>query len=718
MKHNRGKASLCAARHSVETAKGVIELLLCIILIPAVFAAHSAAVTTTYVPIYETNPVNITINVQNSLFSAASINKVDIQKNGFTIISTVPLLGWALNNSIFSTSTNAISNWGSQNFGFATTALNVNQDTTYNWTVITTDTSNGQQVNLLQLTVLNDNTPPILGTIQPGPFNLGKNNEAFSIAATDPQTGIANANLHLSNCDLIYNNVTNTSSTVYTTYPITCTNGVCSTTQDLSSWPEGDICYYFDVSNNGGGTALSANQTSIIDRTPPTVSLTSPLNNSFLNVTTVPLVFDANDNYDTNPACIISVNSATYVYNATAGSNSYNLPVNDGIYSWNVACTDEVALTGTSKTDVFTVDNQGPNITMTVPAINNRGAPVLINISITDAGSGVDQSSVVTQITDPNNNVTSVTISNNQISYATTTATQPGTYTIQITAKDNLGHQTTQSIQFRIRETYTITLTASPLQTDASTANSTKYINVSGTVTEDNGSTVTGAIDLIGMIGNQTLTLNQSAFRATLQVPQSNGQYTIIASYVNGIDTFIATATIAVGPYCGNNIVDPGEQCDGSTTALCSQYGYSQGTTSCSASCTIDTSQCSNPPQGGSGGGGGSSSNSVIITSAPAPVVQQPIIPVEDLHSGIVAPIQQQPIQPTGTSGILEPINTTMTVGIGSSWAAFTNLKGGINIIALLAFLFIGILLYMLGWRRTKDENWDQYIQRVRKNYP
>lgn len=52
--------------------------------------------------------------------------------------------------------------------------------------------------------------------------------------------------------------------------------------------------------------------------------------------------------------------------------------------------------------------------------------------------------------------------------------------------------------------------------------------------------------------------------------------------------------------YCGNDIIEGDEECDGDNLneQTCSTFGYSLGTLSCTPSCTIDTSNCSNPPSG------------------------------------------------------------------------------------------------------------------------
>jgi len=64
-------------------------------------------------------------------------------------------------------------------------------------------------------------------------------------------------------------------------------------------------------------------------------------------------------------------------------------------------------------------------------------------------------------------------------------------------------------------------------------------------------------------------------------------------------------------PYCGNNFIDGGEQCDESKLngATCISKGYDGGTLSCSSSCVYNFDGCyKNSDNGGNGGSGGGSS--------------------------------------------------------------------------------------------------------------
>lgn len=70
--------------------------------------------------------------------------------------------------------------------------------------------------------------------------------------------------------------------------------------------------------------------------------------------------------------------------------------------------------------------------------------------------------------------------------------------------------------------------------------------------------------------------------------------------------------TATVNGTCGNGILEPSEQCDGTDLGglSCSSFNFTGGILACTMLCTFDISQCTvyvPPPPGGGGGGGGTS---------------------------------------------------------------------------------------------------------------
>lgn len=78
----------------------------------------------------------------------------------------------------------------------------------------------------------------------------------------------------------------------------------------------------------------------------------------------------------------------------------------------------------------------------------------------------------------------------------------------------------------------------------------------------------------------------------------------------------------ALVPGCGNNVVEVGEECDGTALlgASCFTKGFTSGTLSCTASCTFNTSLCvyTPPTPGGGGGGGGVARTAQVVLTGRA----------------------------------------------------------------------------------------------------
>ncbi len=363
--------------------KGAILFTIFLLAASIVLAAHSASVITDYSPIYETTSGNFSLTVSNGILSSNSINNVSAALNGFSLLSTIALVGWQPNSSgnvlSFLTSDHKISNWGSQTFGFQLKAGNVDQNTTVDWPVTSVDTAGAADVDTLQILILNDDTAPIISGIIPqnGSFiKKGTSSQQFSLIAVDPETGVASVAGKYGLC-----------SNLSVSLSFTKTNDSYMTTSDLSSYDDSTVlCYEYDAQNNGGATAV-INGMFTIDGVPPVVTLIYPDNGIYMNNNSL-FSYSATDNLAPTISCAVSADNSEFdsvIINNGETANASVDNLSEGQHSWNASCTDLAGNKGVSETRSFTLDRTAPLINVTSPgsgAVNKAGIPV--NVTVTD----------------------------------------------------------------------------------------------------------------------------------------------------------------------------------------------------------------------------------------------------------------------------------------------------------------------------------------------
>jgi hypothetical protein len=363
--------------------RGAILFAIFLFTVSIVLAAHSASVTTDYAPIYETTSGNFSITVSNGLLSANSINNVSAALDGFSILSTVALIGWQPNSAgnvlSFFTSDHKISNWGAQTFGFEIRAGNVDQNQTADWPVTTYDTAGETDMDTLQVLILNDYTAPIVSNVLPfnGSFvKKGTTSQQFSLDAVDPETGVASVAGKYGLCDNLSDSLS-----------FTKTNDSYLATKDLSAYDDSTVlCYEYDAQSNGGEIAAVLGQFTI-DGVPPAVSLLYPDNGVFMNNNSL-FQFSATDNLAPTITCALYSDAGivdSIVINNGDAANASVADVPEGQHKWNVTCTDLAGNSGASETRTFTLDKTPPAINVTSPAsgtVNKAGVPV--DVTVTD----------------------------------------------------------------------------------------------------------------------------------------------------------------------------------------------------------------------------------------------------------------------------------------------------------------------------------------------
>ncbi len=262
-----------------------------------------------------------------------------------------------------------------------------NKSSNFGWTILdsvegTTETRryyrSSEHTTLSERPRLEINYEDILppGIILDYPFN----NTLTNLNAHDFFYNVTE-NIGFGNCSLYLNNQINTTN-----------NTIFNNARNnfsVSGFDDGDYdwqvsCYdSAELSNSSGVFSLR------IDTTEPTINLSFPGNTQLVG-SKFNFTFSATDNFDLQTNCTLVINNTV---NQTDISVNNNTAVDlarefnqDGVYFWNVTCTDNANNTNTSETRSFTV-SIAPPISRAIQALPNYtglGQQVLIRANATD----------------------------------------------------------------------------------------------------------------------------------------------------------------------------------------------------------------------------------------------------------------------------------------------------------------------------------------------
>ncbi len=494
-----------------------------ILILIALLATFAQAATVALTPssIYETTKVWEALDVNNYKGSSI-ITRVEVSSPSLAINNADTYSGWATtydSDSAEWTNGTIETNVKSAVFEFEVTAPNVTNDTTMTLTARLNSAS-----TTLNLTILNDATPPNITDIKPSGYARA-NNPAQPISAkvTDAETGVASVQYYYNDC-----------SGGQTTYvSLTKSNDTYSGTADFTNNNEGSrVCYTITARNNAGETATTTGQL-LFDGTAPTVTIVSPT--SFATETT-DFKFNASDNIATTLSCTLSLGTSTLATvtaaNGTTTTSTQNLTgYSEGSQTWSVTCADGVGLTATHAQAII-LDTTPPSVSVNVNSAIPRTQTEQFTATITDTVSVAS----VTATYDGN----PVNLTKNGNAYTGTISSSTlGTKTLTITANDDAGHTTTSTTTITIVPNHQITLSLSPDQTTPGTT-----ITASGTLTTD-GSTTSNSITVKTPTGDINTTLVNNAYSVTFTAP-SDGTYTITTEYPEAGYTYTAQATLTV----------------------------------------------------------------------------------------------------------------------------------------------------------------------------
>jgi hypothetical protein len=195
--------------------------------------------------------------------------------------------------------------------------------------------------------------------------------------------------------------------------------------------------------NLGGQTTSSVVNVNVINNQLPTVSITSPANNSsYIAPASITLNANAADS-DGTISKVGFYNGTQLLGEVTSSPYTYNWTnVTAGTYSVTAKATDNMGGQTTSSVVTITVtNNQLPVVSITSPA-NNSSYIVPVNIILTASASDAD--GTISKVGFYNGTTLLAEVTTSPYTYNWTNVAA-GTYSITAKATDNLGGQTTSS---------------------------------------------------------------------------------------------------------------------------------------------------------------------------------------------------------------------------------------------------------------------------------
>ncbi|MCS7299187.1 MAG: Ig-like domain-containing protein [Spirochaetia bacterium] len=233
----------------------------------------------------------------------------------------------------------------------------------------------------------------------------------------------------------------------------------------------------------GGGQQGGGGQQQIQDTNRPTITITSPANNSTNNTSNITVSGTASDTNGSGNTGVkevfIRVGTSGSFYKVTGTTNwSTNITLSDGSYTIQAYAVDNANNTSVTQSVTFVIDATKPTVTISSPA-NNSTVPSGFSVSGTanDAGTGlkavylrVGTSGAFGQVSGTSSWSTNLNI------------TTSGLYTIQVYAEDNAGNvSSTNSINITVDINFPVVEIGSPGTNSSIVLTNVTSLAVSGT---------------------------------------------------------------------------------------------------------------------------------------------------------------------------------------------------------------------------------------------
>jgi len=346
---------------------------------------------------------------------------------------------------------------------------------------------------------------------------------------------------------------------------------------DPFDWAEGPTTITV-VAEDTAGNINAEDYVFIVDRTAPTVDLTSPENESDVHVT---FEFEIDDNYDPTLLCDLVVDNESRqsdVFNTNETGMFVDL-LDIGNHTWYVSCTDDADNTGFSGIDTVTIiDTSGPDITFNHATTYFRGDTMYFNVTIIDPSNVEDVDATLEM---PNTDVMEVFLLERDgeyvQDYSTDSNSSLGTYILDVYAVDELGNPSRDQSEILLTYRYVIEIGLSDNSIELG-----ETVMVEGTVRFDNGSAVPEETVTVRLpSGDVEAPIGEDGTFTYSYTPNETGSYEIIAEITPDNGVMFSDSVLL-------DVLEPKVQDDDSGNGGGVNYNRDRDTTHSSGSCSPD----------------------------------------------------------------------------------------------------------------------------------
>lgn len=245
--------------------------------------------------------------------------------------------------------------------------------------VTTVDASDATLGSSLQLKVTEKVAPVITITAPTASSTLTNNKPTITWTVTDSDSGVDSSTIGIT-----IDSGSKITSGITTT---TTSNGYSCSYTPTTALADGSHTIKVDASDNDGNAATQKMVTFKVDTVPPTLSITSPTDNSVTNNASCVVSGSTNDVTSSPVTLTIALNSGTAetVTVGTDGTFSKTLTLSSGTNTITIVSTDGAGKTST-VTRTVTLDTEAPvikSVTIT-PNPVDAGKTYVISVVVTD----------------------------------------------------------------------------------------------------------------------------------------------------------------------------------------------------------------------------------------------------------------------------------------------------------------------------------------------